>query len=487
MKEVKKTPLTISIFFLFIVFSLTVFAQTQFQRAIGGTSGDGAGSIIQTTDGGYVVAGSTASFGAGLDDAYIVKLDASGTLQWSKTIGGTSWDGAGSIIQTTDGGYAVAGNTYSFGAGVCDFYIVKLDGNGTIQWSKTVGGTGWDFVSSITQTTDGGYAVAGKTNSFGAGNYDFYIMKLDTSGNLQWSRTVGGTYDDGVESIIQTTDGGYAAAGDTRSFGAGGGDMYIVKLDGSGTFQWSKTIGGTSWDGAGSIIQTIDGGYAVAGNTYSFGAGNFDIYIVKLDGSGTLQWSRTVGGTNNDEAHSIIQTADAGYVVVGQTQSFGAGGSDMYIVKLDMSGNTCGNSTTPPSISGSGGISGTGGTTTSPPSTVNTPTSLTATGGTVTTICSFVGIQPISNEIPDSYKLYQNYPNPFNPVTKITYQLPVSSSVTLTVFDINGRELIIMKNENQQAGYHEFVFDASSLASGVYLYQLTAGKFTEVKKMVLVR
>src|SRR5437667_383958 len=154
---------------IMLAFYSNLFAQTQWQRAIGGTGEDGASSIIQTTDGGYAVAGYTLSFGAGKNDMYIVKLDGSGTLQWSRTVGGTANDVVRSIKQTTDGGYAVAGYTQSFGAGgLADFYIVKLDSSGTLQWSRTVGGTGDDRTTSVVQATDGVYAFAGLTNSFGA-------------------------------------------------------------------------------------------------------------------------------------------------------------------------------------------------------------------------------------------------------------------------------------------------------------------------------
>jgi len=458
----------------------------QWSRTVGGTGDDYALSIIRTTDGGYAMAGFTNSFGAGNGDMYIVKLDASGTLQWSRTVGGNNPDYAYSIIQTTDGGYAVAGRTQSFGAGNQDMYIVKLDGSGTLQWSRTVGGTGEDGASSIIQTTDGGYAVAGYTFSFGAGLNDVYIVKLDGSGTLQWSRTVGGTGYDYASSIIQTTDGGYVMAGY-----AGSGDFYIVKLDGSGTLQWSRTVGGTGNDFANSFIRTTDGGYAVAGVTNSFGAGGDDMYIVKLDSSGTLQWSRTVGGANYDRASSIIQTTDGGYAVAGWINNF-----NKYLAKLDGSGNTCGNSSSPPSISGTHGTLGSPTSiVNSPTSIVTSPTSLTNTGGTLTIICTIVGIQPVSNEIPSSFELYQNYPNPFNPVTKIRFALPKSSFAKLVVYDGLGREVAMLVNEQLNPGSYEVDWEASNYPSGVYFYQLTATDpsaslsviYTNTKKMVLIK
>jgi uncharacterized delta-60 repeat protein len=287
----------------------------------------------------------TYSFGAGSADVLIIKLNSSGNIQWSRAIGGTNYDEARSIQQTSDGGYIVAGRTTSFGAGYYDALIIKLDSSGNIQWSRAIGGTNEDGVYSIQQTSDGGYIVAGVTNSFGAGNFDSLIIKLNSSGNIQWSRAIGGTNYDEAYSIQQTSDGGYIVAGVTESFGAGYSDALIIKLNSSGNIQWSRAIGGTYNDVAYSIQQTSDGGYIVAGWTNSFGAGNSNSLIIKFNSSSGTQWSIAIGGTNGDVAYSIQQTSDGGYIVAGYTYSFGAGYSDALIIKLNSSGNIsgCGN------------------------------------------------------------------------------------------------------------------------------------------------
>jgi hypothetical protein len=276
-----------------------------FCKAIGGENPDWGNSIIQTSDGGYAIAGYTASFGAGNYDVYVVKLDAHGNLQWTKTIGGKNADGGSSIIQTSDGGYAIAGS-YGIVDGddevyTGDVYVVKLDAHGNLQWTKTIGGPKRDWSSSLIQTSDGGYAIAGHTKSFGAGDWDVYVVKLDANGNLQWTKTIGGPESEGGYSLVQTSDGGYAIAGYTKSFGAGDWDVYVVKLDASGNLQWTKTIGGPESEGGYSLVQTSDGGYAIAGYTKSFGAGGRDVYVVKLDANGNLQWTKTIGGTDYDE------------------------------------------------------------------------------------------------------------------------------------------------------------------------------------------
>jgi len=318
----------------------TISPSPHFCKTIRGPENEWGNSLIQTADGGYAIGGTTTSFGAGLSDAYLVKLDANGNLQWTKTIGGKDFEDGYSLIQTADGGYAIAGATNSFGTGGYDVYVVKLDANGNLQWTKTIGGKKEDVgLMSLIQTADGGYAIAGATNSFGTGNGDVYVVKLDANGKLQWTKTIGGPGDEIGFSLIQTSDGGYAIAGSTFSFGAGGEDVYVVKLDANGNLQWTKTIGGPKREWGSSLIQTSDGGYAIAGTTTSFGAGQLDVYVVKLDASGNLQWTKTIGGPGDEGGISLIQTSDGGYGIAGYTNSFGAGGEDVYVFKLDANGN----------------------------------------------------------------------------------------------------------------------------------------------------
>jgi hypothetical protein len=359
-----------------------------FCKAIGGEKDDSGYSLIQTSDGGYAIAGYTISFGAGGADVYVVKLDAHGNLQWTTTIGGKKEDVGTSLIQTSDGGYAIAGITTSFSAGEADVYVVKLDAKGNLQWTKTIGGKKEDVGNSLIQTSDGGYVIAGSTTSFGAGEADVYVVKLDAHGNLQWTKTIGGKGWDAGLSLIQTADGGYAIAGETYSFGAGERDVYVVKLDANGNLQWTKTIGGKKEDLGLSLIQTSDGGYAIAGATNSFGVGEADVYVVKLDANGKPQWTKTIGAKNENLIKScIIQTSDGSYVIAGTTRSFGAGGRDVCIVKLDKNGNAC-CAVSQTSRVGSGGrlrsatpSIGSGGTLTTP------PTSSTSSGGTLTNQC----------------------------------------------------------------------------------------------------
>ena len=309
-----------------------------FTETFGGEEDDRAYAVQQTTDGGYIIAGRTESFGAGDYDFYLVKTDEEGNEEWYQTFGGEAYDIAYAVQQTTDGGYIIAGSTNSFGAGDYDFYLVKTDGEGNEEWSRTFGGVETDQASSVQQTADGGYIIAGRTESFGAGDWDAYLVKTDEEGNEEWYQTFGGEEYDAVYSVQQTADGGYIIAGYTESFGAGGWDAYLVKTDGEGNEEWYQTFGGEEYDAVYSVQQTADGGYIIAGDTTSFGAGSSDAYLVKTDEEGNEEWYRTFGGVALDAAFSVQQTADGGYIIAGRTESFGAGSNDAYLVKTDGEG-----------------------------------------------------------------------------------------------------------------------------------------------------
>jgi len=306
------------------------------EKVYGGPSDDVAEFIQQTSDGGYIVAGSTKSFGAGGKDCYIIRLDYSGNVLWQEYFGGSSDDEAFCVQQTEDKGYIVAGSTKSFGYKKGeDCYIIKLDKDGYSEWQKYYGGSKDDAAKFIQQTTGVGYIVAGRTKSYGAGGEDCYIIKLDSQGNQGWTNTYGGSSHDMASSIQKTSYGGYIIAGKTESFGAGGEDGYLIKLDSDYNTEWEKTYGGDKDDQFFSVQQTSDGGYIVAGETESFGAGEKDCYIVKLDSFGNSPWQTPYGGSGDDIAESIQVTSSGGYIIAGLTESSGAGQGDCYVIKID--------------------------------------------------------------------------------------------------------------------------------------------------------
>lgn len=353
----------------------------QWQKSFGGSNNETAKSIVQTPDGGYITAGfskssdGNATINQGDNDFWVVKMDALGTFQWQKSLGGSGDDQANSICTTSDGGYVVAGFSNSsngditLNKGSSDYWIVKLNALGNIVWQKTYGGQAQDIATSVKQTTDGGYIVTGYSSSsngditgnHGQNTTDYWVVKLDSSGNLQWQKALGGTSNERAFEIQQTSDGGYIVSGDTYSSNSGdvsstafgsGRDFWIVKLGSTGNITWEKRFGGSGEDNAYSISQTSDSGYIVSGTTtsingnISFNNGQGDFWIIKLDALGNLQWEKALGSITYDQAYSVKQTPDGNYIATGYlssntgvAESEPLASTQYWIVKLDTLGN----------------------------------------------------------------------------------------------------------------------------------------------------
>ncbi|NKQ39245.1 MAG: PGF-CTERM sorting domain-containing protein [Methanosarcinales archaeon] len=333
------TLIVVSIFTTFIM-PVMATDTVAWDRTFGGFWWDGAQSVQQTTDGGFIIVGVTNSFGAGDRDVWLIKTDVSGNEEWNRTFGKSGREGAFSVQQTTDGGFIMAGRTDSIGAGYRDMWLIKTDAAGNKEWDRAFGGSDWDGAQSVQQTEDGGFIIAGTTQSFGAGKSDFWLIKTDAAGNKEWNRTFGGSDWDSAWSVQQTADNGFIIAGVTDSFGAGYRDMWLIKTDAAGNKEWDRTFGGLGDDWAFSVQQTKNSGFIIAGETDSFRMGNIDdVWLVKTDAFGNEEWNRTFGGFYLDSAQSVQQTKDGGFIIAGKTKSFGAGGSDVWIVKTDYAGN----------------------------------------------------------------------------------------------------------------------------------------------------
>lgn len=333
----------------------------EWKKSYGGTLSDALEDVVATTDG-YIMIGSTQSgdgdvaplHGTVNDrDIWVVKIDLLGNIMWQKTYGGTQQDFGHQIALTPDGGYIMAGRTYSnngdvtgSGWGGMDAWIVKLDAEGNIQWQKKYGSGGADAAYHVTPTSDGGYVFAGYAGQNGGqvtnfrGFRDAWIVKIDATGNLQWQRSLGGTMEDYAFKVIETTNG-YAIGGETLSGSGdvltnhGGTDLWFIRLDASGNMLWNQCYGGPGRQELSDFVATPDGGYILAGNTagdggmvsgyHSPGTGNFgvkdDYWVAKISSGGALEWQKCYGGTDNDVATAIRTTIDGGYVITGYSDS----------------------------------------------------------------------------------------------------------------------------------------------------------------------
>lgn len=324
---------------LIFIFAIPHFLQAQWARVYGGDGDDWANSIQQTSDGGYIVAGYTDSFGVELSDIWVAKLSFAGDIEWQNTFGGNQDEEAYSVDETSDGGYIVAGYTDSFGLGNLDYWVLKLSSEGIIEWQQTFGGSGDDWAYSVHQTSDGGYIVGGSSDSFGSGEVDFWVLKLSSDGDVEWQDIYALGVNSFLSSIQETSDGGYITAGHIFPAINNSYDLLILKLTSTGLIEWQRYYGGSQDDWANSIRQTDNGEYLVAGQTQSFGAGGWDFWVLKLTSVGDVDWERTYGRGGDDKADSAQQTSDGGFIVAGHTDSFGAGLSDFWLLKLSSSGN----------------------------------------------------------------------------------------------------------------------------------------------------
>jgi hypothetical protein len=388
MKSVRDSSIVVACLALLILLACNPTAQQE-GTTCGGSGDDFGYSIQPTPDGGFVICGATASFGAGGKDVYLIKTNASGDTLWTRTYGGAADDEGNSVIPTSDGGYLVAGFTNSLGAGSYDAYLIRTNSLGDTLWTRTYGGAQDDRANSVQPTPDSGYIFVGQTMSFGAYNYNVWLVKVNAGGDVVWSRAYGGSNDDKGNSVLATSDG-YVVVGFTASFGAGDYDVYLLRLTAAGDTLWTRTFGGAKSDQGFSVAPTADGGYVAAGyansftigntlvylikvdaqgdrvwtRTYGFGAnwamsvqktgdngfilagasnssdaGGLGVYLIKTDAAGDTQWTCSYGGAGDDRGFSVALTPDGGYAVAGSTNSYGAGGQDVYLIKTDAQGN----------------------------------------------------------------------------------------------------------------------------------------------------
>jgi hypothetical protein len=320
----------------------TLFAQTDsYQYTYGGIKKDINYAIIESHGEGMISVGYTESFGAGNFDVYVVKYDKTGGIEWSKTYGGAREDYGRHIIKTEDNGYLLLGYTNSYAEGnFFDVLLIKIDANGVILWSKTYGVDKSEYGYKIERAHDGGYVILGEIINMinNDKNSDVLLVKVSEKGDFEWSRIYGGIQTDYLYSIHQTKDGGYIMGGETNSFGAGEWDFYIVKVDGEGNLKWDKVYGGLKSDYGRFALPANDGGYLLGGNSFGYGQGDMDFCLLKLDENGVLEWSKSYGELMTEYMLDMIPAGPDGYLISGYSNSFDTKVEDVWIMNISNKG-----------------------------------------------------------------------------------------------------------------------------------------------------
>lgn len=463
-----------STYYVYLI-KLDANGDTLWTKKIGATANDWGKSVQQTTDGGFIIAGGSAS------GIYLMKTDINGDTLWTKLYGSSAYSVANSIQQTTDGGYIVAGYVYSLVSSSYDIYLIKTDTNGDTLWTKSFGGVNDDEGNCVQQTTDGGYIIAGMTESFGAGDMDVYLIKTDVSGDTLWTKTLGGTSDDLSNSIEQTMDGGYVLSGTTVSFGAGFTDVYLIKTDVNGNFVWAKTYGGTNADRGYSAHQTTDGGFIISGTTFSFGSGNYDFYLIKTNLIGDTLWTKAFGaaGIGSDQSFSVQETSDGGYIICGYTTSFGAGSYDVYIIKTDSFGNSGCYQSNPPTIVTSPLTQEANQLSQifSPPTILTTPALIFGGSTNVNTLCVTIGVNELIIDNP-----FYISPNPSTGNFNISFQ---RTTQKCSIEIVNPLGLIVFSENVLNTSMSEI--NLRNISNGLYYLNVFDGEKYYCKKIVVVQ
>lgn len=314
------------------VMKVNAFGQLQWQKTFGGLGYDCAYAVEQTADGGFIVVGETPTNNA---DVWATKLSKTGEPVWEKTFGGSEADRAVCISITSDGGYIIGATTTSSGTGDNDGWVLKLTSTGDLAWQTTIDAGGDEVIHALQVTFDGGIIVAGSITSV-TETQDAWIFKLDQAGQMLWKKAYQGGGNDVAASIVETNDGGFLAAVNREM--ASGQDIWLIKIDGAGAWGWEKIIDLSPEDTVTALSQAKDGGYVLTGSVSSDGL-QTDVFLLKIDATGTYQWDKTFGGTADDVASSLCLAPAGGFAVAGRTSSFGAGQSDAWLIKTALYGN----------------------------------------------------------------------------------------------------------------------------------------------------
>lgn len=485
--------LIISIFMMFM-YTYANAQVVKFRKVIGTDRYDYGMSAKQTTDKGYIIGGSTSGAGNGSTDVYIVKTDSLGQQKIKKTFGGLNIDKGICIRQTKDTGYIIVGYTNSFGAGGYDVYLIKTDSSLNELWAKTYGGTDWDFGNCVEQTTDGGFIICGSTYSYGRGNEDYYLIKTNINGDTLWTKTFGGTKEDVANSVIQTSDGGYILTGTTKSMGDSLGDFYTIKTNALGDTIWTNKFGGSHLDYGNDILESQYGGYIVGGETQSFSyvIGSSDGIIVNISASGLTGSNYSTGLRSPlfDNVESITEDNQGRIAMIGMTTSLGyAGAGDVFFNMVDNNLNWI-NSTTFGSLQYDIGYS------------------VETTADKAFIICGNTegfnnglddiyliktdnsGLATVSENIfittkineIESSNINPIYPNPATNFVSVNLEI-FKNKTTIEIFDMQGEQ--IFKQTVDSNINTELTINTNHLSNGIYMIRIINESFTASQKLMI--
>jgi len=480
------------ILFAIIFMSANLFAQTPdtiWTRLYGDRPGwDGYDQLYGATptyDGGFAMNGNSTSYGDTIKgDQWVVKINSDGDTLWTAPFGDFDRRDYGrGIIETYDNCLVILGHGRV--ANTTEDYRIRLfkaDSLGNELWEKNYVAVNGFNTEKIIETSDSGFAITGWTD-----DRDVFLFRADSLGDSVWAKTYGGVDDDMGYDLCQTVDGGFMIAGTTESFGAGSYDVYIIRTDSIGDTLWTRTVGTANYEVAYCIEKTHDGNYLVAGLGIST---NDDVYLVKIQDDGDTLWTKFTGqAAGNDAANGITATSDNGFLIAGKNYNTINSHSDMYILKIDANGDSLWSFSHITSTHDQAAIAYQA----ADGKTYLFGTRAPSSSGEYRDYWVFKlntepnDIDDQNHALPFSFSLAQNYPNPFNAQTVIAYTLPEKTLVSVDIYDLLGRQIVSLIESEQPAGYHQVTWNAVKAGSGVYFYRISAGEVSETKAMVLIK